>query len=593
MRPRPRARLGDWIRMDFRVKFIHDSRTFDPEISGDAGDVSNPRMMRVGVEGRITPHFEFEIDREIRHEVASAPRVRTRETNAPWRDVYGNFRYWRRFQIRAGQFQIPFGLDARHGAAHRDFTFRSLIGERLAPGRDVGVMAHARVLDRRVQYQAGIFVHDGWKAHRADDSRSGERTIAGRVAVTPIQFFKVPAVVKPRRDFGTGKGWGALEIASRYEQLRFGSAEHPGLPSRGSRAANIYSESERVATLWGELVPQPPHADSIQLDPRSDRGQAECPDSGHWNLLEQVRPRELCSVARQGREIAVFSNHLRTARWGVIGLLPAASGTVSAQVPAGLTLDDFLDSSKIQELRFDIRPSDWAQLKANCLDNTYYPVDFHWIVNGKDVMISDVAIRSRGRGSRSPVRPNLRIDFDRFDPEQKFLGVNSAVLKANNQDASMLKERSVFKLHARLGLPASRQAPCRVDINDEYLGLFLLTEEIRSEYAKRYLGEGSGDPFKYDPFPSYYFDWRPSCGKSGDMACGTDPVRWAPAPFNPEENKATCDIAPWISFIRAFNEASDTDFPTVVEKAIDPKVFLNHVAAESYVTDYDSILGDC
>ncbi|MCX6590985.1 MAG: porin [Acidobacteria bacterium] len=356
LRPRPRVRLGDWIRLDFRAKFIHDFRTFDPEISGDEGDVSNLRMMRVGVEGRITPHFEFEIDREIRNEVASALHMRTRETRALWRDVYGNFRYWRRFQIRAGQFKIPFGLDAQQGAAHRDFTFRSLIGERLAPGRDVGLMAHARVLDRRVQYQAGIFVHDGWKAHLADDSRSGERTIVGRVAVTPIQFFKVPAalkpfrnlelavavaqnpvteglrslrgrtwvdthnyfprinvrgqrwrvgtelswtqgpfslsgevirvsdqrlgqglrgqdlpdliargwygagtwiitgeqkqnVVKPRRDFGTGKGLGALEIASRYEQIRFGSAEHPGLPSRSSRAANIYSESERVATF--------------------------------------------------------------------------------------------------------------------------------------------------------------------------------------------------------------------------------------------------------------------------------------------------------------------------------------------------------
>ncbi len=288
----------------------------------------------------------------------------------------------------------------------------------------------------------------------------------------------------------------------------------------------------------------------------------------------------------------MLRKHLITVPCRMAALLLLAAGALPAQVPAGLTLDDFFDAAKIQELRFDIRPSDWAQLKANYLDNTYYPVDFHWIVNGKDVTITDVAIRSRGRGSRSPVKPNLRIDFNRFDPEQKFLGVNSAVLKANNQDASMLKERAVFKLYARLGLPASQQAPCRVYINGEYLGLFLLTEEIRSEYAKRYLGDGSGDLFKYDPFPSYYFDWRPTCGKSDDVACSTDPVRWAPAPFNPEENKATYDIAPWISFIRAFNEASDADFPATVEKVIDPKTFLNHIAAESYVTDYDSILGD-
>ena len=31
--------------------------------------------------------------------------------------------------------------------------------------------------------------------------------------------------------------------------MRFGSSEHPGLPSRSSRAANIFSESERIASF--------------------------------------------------------------------------------------------------------------------------------------------------------------------------------------------------------------------------------------------------------------------------------------------------------------------------------------------------------
>jgi hypothetical protein len=288
----------------------------------------------------------------------------------------------------------------------------------------------------------------------------------------------------------------------------------------------------------------------------------------------------------------MLTDRPRTKGSRLIGLCLLAGPAVLAQVPAGLTLADFFDASKVQELRFEIRPADWAKLKATYLDNTYYPVEFTWLANGTEVTVPDVAIRSRGRGSRSSIKPNLRIDFNRYDPEQKFLGVNSAVLKANNQDASMLKERSVFMLYSRLGLPASMQAPCRLFINGEYVGLFLLTEEVRSEYAKRYLGEGSGDLFKYDPFPSYYFDWRPTCAKSDEVACSTDPARWSPAPFNPEENKSDFQIAPWINFIRSFNEASDADFASVVEKSIDPKVFLNHVAAESYVTDYDSILGD-
>jgi len=53
----------------------------------------------------------------------------------------------------------------------------------------------------------------------------------------------------PRREFIRGHGFGAIQIVARYEQMRFGSAEHPGLPSRSTRAANIYSESERIATF--------------------------------------------------------------------------------------------------------------------------------------------------------------------------------------------------------------------------------------------------------------------------------------------------------------------------------------------------------
>src|SRR5262249_49661383 len=55
--------------------------------------------------------------------------------------------------------------------------------------------------------------------------------------------------VKPRKDFLRGKGIGAIQIVGRYEQLRFGSAEHPGTPSRSSRGANLASASERIATF--------------------------------------------------------------------------------------------------------------------------------------------------------------------------------------------------------------------------------------------------------------------------------------------------------------------------------------------------------
>jgi spore coat protein CotH len=276
-----------------------------------------------------------------------------------------------------------------------------------------------------------------------------------------------------------------------------------------------------------------------------------------------------------------------TFRWLVLMAVALSVSLAPAQTP-----DDFFDDSVVHELWLDVRPSDWAELKERFLDNFYYPAEFRWKFKGKEVFIPDIGIRSRGRGSRSPIKPNLRLDFNRYEPEQTFVGLSSAVLKANNQDASMLKERTVFKLFQRFGLPASREAHARLYINGEYLGLYLLTEEIRKEYLTRYLGEGNGDLFKFNPLTEgYRFEWRPAC--SGDqLACSTDPNKWAPEPFEPEENKATYDVAPMMSFVRTINQASDADFPQLAAELIDLKLWLAHVALENFVTDFDSILGD-
>jgi len=53
--------------------------------------------------------------------------------------------------------------------------------------------------------------------------------------------------VKPRHPFPTS-GIGAVEIATRFEQLRFGSAEHSGPPLSGPRSANIFGNSDRAWT---------------------------------------------------------------------------------------------------------------------------------------------------------------------------------------------------------------------------------------------------------------------------------------------------------------------------------------------------------
>ncbi len=53
---------------------------------------------------------------------------------------------------------------------------------------------------------------------------------------------------------------------------------------------------------------------------------------------------------------------------------------------AAQTFEDFFNDNILQEIRFDIRPADWEQLKLHYLENTYYPADMHWKFQGKDMV---------------------------------------------------------------------------------------------------------------------------------------------------------------------------------------------------------------
>jgi uncharacterized protein (TIGR03437 family) len=287
---------------------------------------------------------------------------------------------------------------------------------------------------------------------------------------------------------------------------------------------------------------------------------------------------------------------MRFVCWTGLGLAVLVLGGSRA---VAQTQDDFFDDSFVHEIRLTLKPSDWDLLRKNFDQNTYYTTDVHWIFKGKDLPILDCAIRSRGHGSRSPIKPNLRVDINRNEPDQVFLGLKSFILKANNQDPSMLREIAVFKLWDRLGLPASREAHTRLYVNNVFWGAYLLEEEIRTEYTKRYLNDSDGDLYEWKPLSGtegwndgYHWEWAPTCKSSTNVGCSTDPNKWNPQPWNPEENKSTFDLSPTINVHRMATQATDADFDRTLSAMLDLKLFVLHNAIESYVADFDSFLGD-
>jgi phosphate-selective porin OprO/OprP len=202
----PSLRLGPGTHIDFRARMQGNLQSSDVSISDEESDSSiDIARRRVGIEGEILNLFDYQLEAEL-----GASRD-------PWRDVYLNYKQFDVAQVIAGKFKVPFSLDENTSATKLDFVHRSRIATLLAPGRDIGVMVHGRVLPRGfLRYELGVFNEDGSNVRTFNTDRvHGERTLAGRVLVQPFRSTKSLA-----SDLAVGVSFTTSELPEGVSDLR-------------------------------------------------------------------------------------------------------------------------------------------------------------------------------------------------------------------------------------------------------------------------------------------------------------------------------------------------------------------------------------
>ena len=184
---------------------------------------------------------------------------------------------------------------------------------------------------------------------------------------------------------------------------------------------------------------------------------------------------------------------------------PAPAATASAPTPLLPPYVDaarsFFDGTVLHDIQITMKPGDWETLKANYMTDTYYPADFQW----RGVKVPMIGIRSRGNVSRNPRKPSLRLDFNRYLTEQKFLKLSALVLANAVQDATMLNNRLAMMVFSALELPAPRVVHARLFVNGEYVGLYQAVEAIEKAFLARAFGFDSKGKRRDD---GYLFEYR-------------------------------------------------------------------------------------
>lgn len=154
--------------------------------AGDRGDTrfsdANTRTFlrraRINAGGRFLEEFNFRAELELAGSLANATGFRAQLTDA--------FINWNRFEsanVRIGQFKTPFGFEQLYADPRLLTAERTLVNDRLTPGRQLGVQVGGQMYYERFQYAAGVFNGSGTNQNFNDNN---ELMTAARVSVAPF-----------------------------------------------------------------------------------------------------------------------------------------------------------------------------------------------------------------------------------------------------------------------------------------------------------------------------------------------------------------------------------------------------------------------
>jgi spore coat protein H len=154
----------------------------------------------------------------------------------------------------------------------------------------------------------------------------------------------------------------------------------------------------------------------------------------------------------------------------------------------------------------------------------------------------------------------------------------------------MMHERLAMSFFARMGQPASRESFCRLYINNEFQGLYVIVESVDNAYLARTLGEGE-DKDK-DKDKGYLYSYQKQTPFYGEyLGEDLEPYKIRFEPQNHEKEGDTKLYLPIHDWLRQVSEPDDAVWRERVEEYVDLPQFITHVAIEAFLAENDGLIG--
>jgi spore coat protein CotH len=243
---------------------------------------------------------------------------------------------------------------------------------------------------------------------------------------------------------------------------------------------------------------------------------------------------------------------------------------------AAQTQAELFDDTRLHTVEIVMHSRDWSDLQANFRSNDRYPCDVIW--NG--VRMRNVAVRSRGNGSRYQAKPGLELSFDHYAAQQRFLGLQSLVLDNLVTDPSMIREATAMALLRRVGVAAPREAPARLFVNGAYAGVYMMVEPVDTTFAQKAFGT-QGLLFEYRWIYPFFATFP---GESLDAYAPLFESR------NPGVHSTAELYMPIREMFRAINESPEGAFADV-DRHLDLNGLIRTLGASTFMAEWDGVFG--
>ena len=187
------------------------------------------------------------------------------------------------------------------------------------------------------------------------------------------------------------------------------------------------------------------------------------------------------------------------------------------------------------------------------------------------VWLDSVGIRYKGSSSYHPEmsKKSLKLDFNIFIKGQKFQGLRKLNLHNSFADASLLRDPLAYKLFNEMGVKAPRTAFTRVYVNDDFIGLYQIVEQIDKSFSK-------GALFKNMGWQSLSYR-----GENPDNYRGKIDLK------GKETSKKWRDFT---SFLKFIDQSDSETFADSIAQYLDVDNFIKILVVLTATNNYDSVI---